>query len=173
MPLPRRLASLPERTLASGAPVRVAASRRARLLGLAWLAAARVPLRVALWFPRCRSVHTFGMRFALDLVWLDAAGAVVRVDLAVPPRRVRACRRARSVVERRSASGRPPPAEPGGEPQGARGAERDRGDRGEHDEHDFERDKPRSRDGGRREPAVGLAGGQMVDEPGPSGRAPA
>jgi uncharacterized membrane protein (UPF0127 family) len=39
------------------------------------------------------------MRFALDLVWLDARGAVVRVDRDVPPRRLRACRRARSVVE--------------------------------------------------------------------------
>jgi uncharacterized protein len=53
----------------------------------------------ALLIPRCRSVHTFGMRFALDLVWLAADGAVVRVDRGVPPRRFRACRRARSVVE--------------------------------------------------------------------------
>jgi uncharacterized membrane protein (UPF0127 family) len=49
--------------------------------------------------PRTRSVHTFGMRFALDLHWLDEAGAVIRVDRAVPPRRVRGCRRARAVVE--------------------------------------------------------------------------
>ena len=52
--------------------------------------------------PRCRSVHTFGMRFALDLVWLDAGGAVVRVDRAVRPFRVRSCRAARSVLELRS-----------------------------------------------------------------------
>jgi uncharacterized protein len=39
------------------------------------------------------------MRFALDLHWLDAAGAVVRVDRAVRPGRVRACRRARAVIE--------------------------------------------------------------------------
>jgi uncharacterized membrane protein (UPF0127 family) len=39
------------------------------------------------------------MRFALDLVWLGADGAVVRVDRAVPPRRMRTCLRARSVVE--------------------------------------------------------------------------
>jgi uncharacterized protein len=51
---------------------------------------------------RCRSVHTFGMRFALDLVWLDAGGAVVRVDRAVRPLRVRSCRGARSVLELRS-----------------------------------------------------------------------
>ena len=49
--------------------------------------------------PRTRSVHTFGMRCALDLVWLDRDGRVVRVDAAVPPRRVRACRAAAAVLE--------------------------------------------------------------------------
>jgi uncharacterized protein len=49
--------------------------------------------------PRCRSIHTFGMRFALDLVWLDAGHAIVRIDRAVPPRRIRTCARARSVLE--------------------------------------------------------------------------
>ena len=68
----------------------------ARLRGLA---GPRPPAGVALHLPRCRSVHTFGMRVALDLVWLDAAGDVVRVDRAVPARRVRACWRARSVLE--------------------------------------------------------------------------
>jgi hypothetical protein len=52
--------------------------------------------------PRCRSVHTFGMRFALDLVWLDGGGAVVRVDRGVRRCRVRSCRAARSVLELRS-----------------------------------------------------------------------
>jgi uncharacterized membrane protein (UPF0127 family) len=70
------------------------ASGLRRLIGLAF-ADPRGPL----WIPRCRSVHTFGMRYPLDLVWLDGDGRVVRVDRAVPPRRVRACRRARSVVE--------------------------------------------------------------------------
>ncbi len=68
-----------------------------RLRGLArrddWPAAA------ALLLPRCRSVHTFGMRFSLDLVWLGPAGAVVRVDRAVPRRRLRLCLRARAVLE--------------------------------------------------------------------------
>jgi uncharacterized protein len=54
--------------------------------------------------PRCRSVHTFGMRCALDLVWLDSAGAVVRVDRRVRPWRVRSCRAARSVLELASAA---------------------------------------------------------------------
>ena len=39
------------------------------------------------------------MRFALDLLWLDAAGAIVRIDHAVAPRRLRTCVRARAVVE--------------------------------------------------------------------------
>jgi len=66
------------------------------LIGRDW------PEGVALEIPRCRSVHTFGMRFALDLVWLDGARRVVRIDRAVPPRRVRSCRAARSVLEVRT-----------------------------------------------------------------------
>ena len=76
--------------------IRVATSFRERLIGLAFR---RSPPPWALLFPRCRSVHTIGMRFALDLVWLDRRGEVVRVDRGVPPRRVRSCLRARSVVE--------------------------------------------------------------------------
>ena len=64
------------------------------------------PAGVALEIPRCRSVHTFGMRFAIDLVWLDTDRRVVRLDRGVPPWRVRSCRRARSVLELRAASGR-------------------------------------------------------------------
>ena len=37
---------------------------------------------------KCNSVHTFGMRFALDLVWLGRGGRVVRVDHDVAPRRI-------------------------------------------------------------------------------------
>jgi uncharacterized membrane protein (UPF0127 family) len=55
--------------------------------------------REGLRIPRCRSVHTVGMRFALDLVWLDRDDVVVRVDRDVPPQRMRTCLRARSVVE--------------------------------------------------------------------------
>jgi uncharacterized protein len=73
----------------------VARSGWRRLVGLAF----RGPPGGALLIPRCRSVHTFGMRFALDLVWLDSRGRVVAVDEHVPPWRVRWCRRAAAVVE--------------------------------------------------------------------------
>ncbi len=65
--------------------------------GLSKLAA--LPPRTGLHIPRCRSVQTLHMRFPLDLLWLDSDGAVVRVDRDVPPRRLRACLRARSVLE--------------------------------------------------------------------------
>ena len=75
----------------------VARAPLARLLGLAFLA--RAPPRCALLIPRCRSVHTAGMRFALDLVFLDRAGRVLRVARGVPPWRVVGCRGAAAVLE--------------------------------------------------------------------------
>jgi uncharacterized protein len=49
--------------------------------------------------PRCASVHTFGMRFPLDLYFLDREGRVLSVKRRVPPRRVVWQRGARSVLE--------------------------------------------------------------------------
>lgn len=49
--------------------------------------------------PGCRSVHTVGMRFALDLVWLDRAGRVLAIERRVPPNRVRSRRDAAAVLE--------------------------------------------------------------------------
>jgi uncharacterized membrane protein (UPF0127 family) len=97
MTLDARLDALERRTLAGGLTLLVAGGRRSRTLGLARLDG--LAPGHALLIDRCRSVHTAGMRFALDLVWLDGAGAVVRVDHAVAPRRLRTCLRARSVVE--------------------------------------------------------------------------
>jgi uncharacterized protein len=77
-------------------PHRVARGAWARLVGLAWR---REPPAKALLLPHTRSVHTFGMRFPLDLHWLDDTGEVIRIDRAVPPRRVRTCLRARAVLE--------------------------------------------------------------------------
>jgi uncharacterized membrane protein (UPF0127 family) len=76
----------------------VATTARSRLLGLAWLD--DLPDGVGLLIPRCRSVHTFGMRFALDVCFLDADGDVLRRVDAVPPRRLLWCRDATAVLER-------------------------------------------------------------------------
>ena len=52
-------------------------------------------------FPRCNAVHTLGMRFAIDIVFLDAEGCVLSVRENVPPGRwmVSGGRRARTTVE--------------------------------------------------------------------------
>jgi uncharacterized membrane protein (UPF0127 family) len=63
----------------------VAMGIRARLLGLSRLD--REEAGVGLLIPRCSSVHTFGMRFALDLVFLDGRGESISVRRAIPPRR--------------------------------------------------------------------------------------
>ena len=78
-----RFDSLPGRDLAGGLRIVEATTRRARGKGLARLD--DMPATLALHLVPCRSVHTFGMRFALDLIWLDRDGDVVRVDTAVPP----------------------------------------------------------------------------------------
>jgi hypothetical protein len=53
-----------------------------------------------LWFPRTHAVHTLGMRVALDVVFLDRDGRVLRVAAAVPPGRWEvADRRADAVAE--------------------------------------------------------------------------
>ena len=75
----------------------------ARLRGLAGVD--ELPPGVGLHIPHTRSVHTIGMRFDLDLLWLDRDGDVVRIDRDVAPLRHRSCRRARSVVEIRAGHG--------------------------------------------------------------------
>ena len=98
--LPRRLEGLPCSRLADDAVVHEARSMRARLLGLGLLA--ELPSGHALLIPDCRSVHTFGMRFAIDVAFLDDRGRPIRVERGVPPRRVLACRRAFAVLETRA-----------------------------------------------------------------------
>ena len=93
----RRLPAVPLPPPLDAIDVRRAHTPFARLVGLAGLPA--LPPRVGLLLPRTRSIHTFGMSFALDLLWLDRDGRVLRVDRDVPPGRFRACRAADSVVE--------------------------------------------------------------------------
>lgn len=96
VPLTKRLRRLPVATVL-GHQVRVAVSPWARLLGLAHLD--RGQAGAGLLIPRCASVHTFGMRFALDLYFLNAGGAAIDVRLAVRPRRLAFCGHAAAVLE--------------------------------------------------------------------------
>ncbi len=81
---PRRLRGLPD-VEADGTVVPLACTKSSRALGLALLGRHRAG--EGLLIPRCRAVHTFGMRFALDLVFIDSRGLTVRRLSRVPPRR--------------------------------------------------------------------------------------
>ena len=101
-----RLASLPTGHVL-GRRVAIADRPRARLLGLALLG--REQAGAGLHIPNCRSVHTCGMRFPLDIVFLDRHGAELRRIEGVPPNRVVAERRADSVLELPAAASPPRP----------------------------------------------------------------
>lgn len=102
----RRLRRLPTATVL-GREVPVAGGLWARLLGLAHLDRERAG--AGLLIPRCASVHTFGMRFALDLVFLDDDGRVSSVRRGVQPRRFARDRRAAAVLELPSGRDQGPP----------------------------------------------------------------
>ena len=89
--------------LGDGTRLAIADRASARLAGLAGMRA--LPPRTGLLLSDCRSVHTFGMRFSLDLIWLAADGAIVDVTASVPPRRIVTRAHARAVVECRAGMG--------------------------------------------------------------------
>jgi len=77
-----------QRRQVHGFEVPVADDPLSRLLGLALLDRHRAPQ--GLLIPRCRSVHTFGMRFPLDLLFLGPAGEpLIAVREVGPGHRVR------------------------------------------------------------------------------------
>ncbi|MGB8479440.1 MAG: DUF192 domain-containing protein [Acidobacteriaceae bacterium] len=70
------------------------AKRRKGLLGRD-----RLGPEEGLWIVPCESVHTFGMRFPIDLVYVDRKLRVRKVRSGVPPWRMSACLSAHSVIE--------------------------------------------------------------------------
>lgn len=94
----QRLERLPAIDLPGGLRVFAARTWPARSAGLARMSS--LPADQGLWIVPCRSVHTFGMRFPLDLLWLDRDERVITVIEDVPPRRLRSqLHSARSVIE--------------------------------------------------------------------------
>src|SRR4051795_6088541 len=95
--LPRRLERLPRFAVTGDSVIHEANTLASRLLGLAFLRS--LPSGHALLIPDCRSVHTFGMRFPIDVAFRDEGGRAVRCVHAVPRRRVLFCRSAFAVIE--------------------------------------------------------------------------
>lgn len=98
-----RLERLPRATVL-GREVPVAEDRLARLAGLAYLT--RAEAGTGLLIPRCSSIHTFGMRFPLDVAFLDERWRCLSLHQAVPPRRLLWRRGAAAVLELPADGGR-------------------------------------------------------------------
>lgn len=92
----RRFRGLPIQRIA-GLEVPVADGFLARLLGLSHLDLERAG--PGLLIPRCRSVHTFGMRFPIDIHFLGEDDRLLRSFTAVPPGRLIRCSEASDVLE--------------------------------------------------------------------------
>jgi len=52
-----------------------------------------------LWIAPCEAVHSFGMKFAIDVVYLDRKKRVRKIRKEMVPRRLSACLSAHSVLE--------------------------------------------------------------------------
>ena len=80
--------------------MRVAHTWLARAVGL--LATPRLDDFDGLWILPCNSVHTCWMRYAIDVVFVDARGVVMKVVPMLKPWRMAACRGARATLELRA-----------------------------------------------------------------------
>jgi uncharacterized protein len=55
-----------------------------------------------LWIAPCNSVHTIGMRYPIDIVFVNADGTVAKVVERLAPWRAAGCRGARATLELRA-----------------------------------------------------------------------
>jgi uncharacterized membrane protein (UPF0127 family) len=79
-------------------PVALARTFWSRLRG--WMGLPASHAGAGLWLQPCSSVHTFGMRFPIDIVYVGADGTVLAVREQVSPWRLTApVRGARAVLE--------------------------------------------------------------------------
>ena len=90
-------AILRDRPVVVAAQCHVANTDWTRLVGL--LGRESLAETEGLWIIPCNSVHTWFMRFPIDIIFLDRGKTVLRVAAETPPFRVRATRKARSVLE--------------------------------------------------------------------------
>lgn len=77
--------------------VLVAGSMLERMRGLLGREALRQ--REGMLLQSCRLIHTYGMRYPIDVVYLSRAGKVLKVTEALVPRRMSGALRADSVLE--------------------------------------------------------------------------
>jgi uncharacterized membrane protein (UPF0127 family) len=89
------------REIVLGEKVRTAQTFLSRLAGL--LGTAAIAEGEGLWIVPCRSVHTLGMRYPIDVAFIDGRGVVIGILEGLPPNRVgRVFRDARGALELRA-----------------------------------------------------------------------
>jgi hypothetical protein len=91
-----RVANLTRNTVLA-TRMQVADSSPKRNKGL--LGRSRLAPGEGLWIIPCEAVHTFGMRFSIDLIYLDRQNRIRKLCRSVPPWRLSACFSAHSVLE--------------------------------------------------------------------------
>jgi uncharacterized membrane protein (UPF0127 family) len=80
--------------------LRVANSHASRFVGLLGTSAREFPAGKGLWIVPCRGVHTLGMRFPIDVLYLDSLMTVIYAEEHLQPWRFAPVRlRAASVLE--------------------------------------------------------------------------
>lgn len=80
--------------------LRLAGTHWSRFLGLMAVQLANFPPGAGLWIVPCHGVHTFAMKFPIDVIHLDSRRTVVYLEPSLEPWRVgRISARANSVLE--------------------------------------------------------------------------
>ncbi|MBK8971100.1 MAG: DUF192 domain-containing protein [Hahellaceae bacterium] len=77
-------------------PIVRANTFRSRAIGLL---CHRTPPLFGLWLVHCNAIHTWGMAYPIDLIWLDKAQKIVGLQSGAKPWRYFACPTADSVIE--------------------------------------------------------------------------
>ena len=75
----------------------VAGTSRARRQGL--LGKESIHPQAGLWIAPCEAVHTFGMKTAIDVIFLDRQNRVSKLVSNLKPSRIAVCLKASSVLE--------------------------------------------------------------------------
>jgi uncharacterized protein len=79
--------------------VRISVARTFWQRALGLLGRRGLPQDEGLYFPSTRSVHTLGMMFAIDVVYLDSDEVIVAIHRSVKPFRISWCFNAQNVCE--------------------------------------------------------------------------
>ncbi len=80
--------------------LRVANTHASRFVGLLATSAGEFVSGKGLWIVPCRGVHTLGMRFPIDVIYLDSNSTVIHVEQSLQPWRIAPVRlSAASVLE--------------------------------------------------------------------------